>query len=137
MERQERHAQLAPHINGLRQCRVALGEVLQGHKRPLKMCHRCPVGGAHHGPGAGLTQVYHCFLLHLALPRMVGEPFGLFSQAVGIEPLKGVHNMGVEGAPALLQEAKGLPAAVSTMVCSHRLASGVKASTARTTARLS
>ena len=35
---------------------------------------------------------------------MVGEPFNLFGQTVGIEHFERLHNPGVEGTPALLQE---------------------------------
>jgi hypothetical protein len=35
---------------------------------------------------------------------MVGKPLDLFGQAVGIERLKGFHDLGVEGPPLLRKE---------------------------------
>ena len=70
------------------------------------MHHRFPVGRARDGlarrPDASRQPLCPT---PFAMPGVMGQPFDLFEQAVGIESLDGVHDAGMEGALPFLQEA--------------------------------
>ena len=71
-----------------------------------KQVDRLAVGRAQEGLGAGLAQVAHRLVPDLALPRVVRQPLHVLDEAIGVQALDGGHHRGVQGAPALPQQAR-------------------------------
>ena len=84
---------------------AGLGEVGQRRQRLLEVCDRLAVGRARERLGAGLPEVGDGLSHSFAPERMVGQPVDVLGQPVGIEPLDGLHDPAVEGAPPVLEQA--------------------------------
>ena len=104
-ERKERIAQVEAQIDGLLDGVTTVREMLQRTQRLLEARHRLAVGRARHRLGPGLPAVAQGLVPHLAPQGMVGQPFDLLAQPVGIERLQCLHDLGMQGAPPLLQQA--------------------------------
>ena len=103
-QREERVSQVEADIDGLLQRLASLGEMGQRRQRLLEVRERLPVGRAGEGLGPGLPEVGHRLLPRFAPQRVVGQPFDVLGQPVGIEPLDGLHDLAMEGAPPVLEQ---------------------------------
>src|SRR5437867_3385763 len=54
---------------------------------------------------AGLTKIGNRPIPHFSPKGVVREPFNLAGEAVGVERLDGVHNMGMESTPLFIEQA--------------------------------
>src|SRR5712671_4415388 len=77
--------------------------MLEGHECLLETGDRLAVGRSREGLGAGLTEVAHRLLPDLASECVVCERLEVLDQAVGIELLDRVDDLGVQG-PASIEE---------------------------------
>ncbi len=103
---QERRAQVETQVDGQLGGRAPLGQTAERRHRLLQEEHRLPVRGAARGLDAGLPQVRHRLLPHLAAHRVVGEPLEVLGQPVGVEMLDGLDHPRVERAAAILEQAR-------------------------------
>ena len=81
------------------------GRCAEGRQRLLEAADGLPVGRAAERLGAGLAEIGDRLLPHLAAERVVREPLDVLGEPVGVEPLDGLDDPGVEGAPPLLEQA--------------------------------
>ena len=82
-----------------------LGETAEGPERLLQVGNGLAVGGPRHGPEPGLAEIDDRLLPQLAAQGVVGQPLGLLGDALGREPLDGLGDAGVQGAPPLVEQA--------------------------------
>ena len=73
-------------------------------QRLLEVPHGFAVGRARHGLFPRLPTVHHGLVPDLTAHGMLGQPFRLLGQPVGIEPFAGVEDAGVQGTAPLLEE---------------------------------
>src|SRR5437773_497115 len=104
-ERPERVAQLDPKIDGLGERVPIFREVIQSTESLLEMRRRLPVGRTGEGLGPSLPEIGDGLAPCLTPDRVVGEPFDLLCETVGMQPLDGLHDLAMESAPSLLNEA--------------------------------
>ncbi len=104
-EREEGRIEVVPQVDGLFSCVAQIREMLEGNQRLLKARHRLSKGRARRRFSARLPEVPYRLLPHLSPKGVLGEPVDVLHQAVGIEPLNDLHNAGVQGASALLEQA--------------------------------
>ena len=93
-------AQAKADIDGLLVTFATLGEVRQGPQRLLQARHRLPSGRAGHRLVARLAAVGDGLVPHLTPQGMVGQPFHLVGEPVGIALFDGRHNTGIRGGVA-------------------------------------
>ena len=77
----------------------------EGREGLLEIRHRLPVGRPREGLAGGLTEVAHRLRPDLAPERMMGEPLDLLDRAVGVQRLDRLHDLGVQVATSVLQQA--------------------------------
>ena len=76
----------------------------EGRQRLLEEAHRLAVGPARGGLGAGLPQIGHRLVPHLAAQRVVGQGLHLIARAVGVQLLQRFHHPRVQRPAALPEE---------------------------------
>src|SRR5262245_22855736 len=97
----ERHAQGESEINGLRARVARLRQMREGAERLLEGPYRLAVGRPRQGLFACLPTVGHGLVPDFAPQGMIGEPFRLLGETVGIELFDGGNDAGVEGMSSL------------------------------------
>ena len=100
----ERTPQVEPEVDGLLLRGAALREMLEGCQCLLEARHGLSKGRTRERLGTGLPTVRHGLVPDLAPEGMLGQPFRLLGQTVGIEPFAGFDDAGVQGTAPLLQE---------------------------------
>src|SRR5215813_1178039 len=74
-------------------------------QRLLEAAHRLPIGRARLCPEASLIEVGNRLLPCLALKRVMAQTLDLFGQALGIERLDRVDDLGMELTPPVVEHA--------------------------------
>src|SRR5262249_60224299 len=69
------------------------------------------IGRTLHRPGPGLVEIGNGLAWHFAPHRVMGEPFDLLVQPIGVEPFNRLHDPGMEDAPTIAEET-AIPALV-------------------------
>jgi hypothetical protein len=96
-ESPECRPQVEPEVDGLLLRGTALREMREGCQGLLEARHDLSQGRARIRLGTGLPTVRHRLVPDLAPEGMLGQPFRLLGQTVGIEPFAGVDDAGVQG----------------------------------------
>ena len=103
--RQKRSALGESEIDRLLARVVRLRQMREGAERLLERPHGLSVGRPRHGLLPRLSAVRQGLVPHLAPQGMVRQAFNLFGHPLGSERLQGLHNLGMQRPPPLLQEA--------------------------------
>src|SRR5262245_66689550 len=96
--------QVEPEVDGMLLRGAARREMLEGCQGLLAVHHGISQGRTRQRFGASLPTVRHGLVPDLAPEGMLGQPFRLLGETVGIEPFAGCDDTGVEGTAPLLQE---------------------------------
>ena len=103
-EGEERCAKVEAEVDRLLQRLPGLGQVLEGRERLLEAGDRLAVGRSSEGLGAGLTEVPHGLLPDLAPERVVRECLEMLDQAVGMESLDRIDDLGVQRPTPIVEQ---------------------------------
>ena len=76
----------------------------EGLEGLLEVSHRLAERGTVVGPGTGLLAVGHGLVPHLAPNGMMGEPFHVLIEMIGMELLHRLDEAGVERASTILEQ---------------------------------
>jgi hypothetical protein len=100
----ERALKFETKIDGLFHGDAALRKPPQGGQRLLKARDRLAQRAAGLGLGGCLLEIAQRLVPHLAAERMVGQRLDVLHQAVGMERLDRLHDLGVKGASPIVQQ---------------------------------
>ena len=89
--------QVEPEVDGLLLRGAALREMREGCQGLLEARHDLAQGRTRQRLGPGLPTVRHGLVPDLAPQGMLGQPFRLLGQPVGIEPFAGCDDAGRAG----------------------------------------
>ena len=103
-ERNQRGPEIEPEVDGELGDVALLRDMAERLERLLEVGDRLTVRGAAHRPESRLAEIADCLLPHLAVQGMVGEPFHVLGEPVGVETLEDVDDPGVQGPAPLLQQ---------------------------------
>src|SRR5262249_4103237 len=103
-ESPERMPQGEAEVDSLLLRGAALREMFEGCQGLLAARHAPSQGRTLERLGTGLPTVRHGLVPDLTPEGMLGQPFYLLGETVGIEPFAGCDDAGVQGATPLLQE---------------------------------
>ena len=92
----QRRVQPIEQIDGLGKHVTRLREMSEGTERLLRRDDRLAVGRPRQGLRPGLPAVAHGLVPPLAQEGMVGEPFDVLEQPVGVTPFEGGDDLCVE-----------------------------------------
>ena len=104
-EREERVPEVEAEVDGQLGRLPGLGEMAEGPERLLQVGDGLAVGRPRHGPEPRLAEIGDRLLPQLPAQGVVGQPLDLLGEALGREPLDGLDDAGVQGAPPLLEQA--------------------------------
>src|SRR5262245_54298279 len=96
--------QVESEVYGLLLCGAALREVPEGCQSLLEVHYSLSESRTRERLDPGLPTVRHGLVPDLAPQGMLGQPFRLLSETIGIKPFAGLDDTGVQGPPPLLQE---------------------------------
>src|SRR5262249_44874582 len=102
-EQKEGAFQIEAKIDGLLLPLAGLGQMPERRQRLLEAAHRRPVGRARLCSDASLMEIGNRLLPCLALKRVMAQTLDLFGQALGIERLDRVDDLGVEQTPPVVE----------------------------------
>jgi hypothetical protein len=103
-ERDEAVTKVEPKLDASIQRRAALGQASEGDQSLLEVPSRLAISRSGRRLGPALMKVSDRLVPCLAVNRVVGQPFNVFGQPVGIEPLDGLHDLAMEGASPVLEQ---------------------------------
>jgi hypothetical protein len=101
----ERIPEVEPEIDGLLLRGAILWEMPEGCQGLLEAHHDLSEGRMRKRLGTSLPTVHQGLVPDLTPEGMLGQPFRMLGQTVGIEPFAGCDDAGVQGPAPLLQEA--------------------------------